>query len=71
MKNKRLKDALKSCRDNSCTIYREHYWSGKTHIQIFNPFWELMLDGWFITGATDQQCEAIETTIKQWIGEVK
>lgn len=66
MSNSRLAEAVNSVWYNDCVIYREHHCSSRTHIQIFNPFWEELYDGWFVTGATDQQCKAIEDTIRSW-----
>lgn len=66
MAHERLGKAVDSVWNNDCVIYREHFSTGRTRIQIFNPFWEPLLEDWFVTGATDQQCEAIETAIKHW-----
>lgn len=68
MAHERLGKALDSVWDNGCVIYREHFSTGKTRIQIFNPFWELLHEDWYTTGATNQHCEVIESTMKQWLG---
>lgn len=66
MTHEGLKNAIQSVWDSSCVIYREHYSNGTTHIQIFNPFWEPILDDWFVTGNTNKQADTINKVMETW-----
>lgn len=68
MKHQRLSNLIDAIWDNSLVIQREHHGGGKTQIRILSPFWEVLHDEWYTTGATNQQCDVIQSVLEQYTG---
>lgn len=71
MAHERLWELIDKVEKSGITVQREHHGGGRTQIRLLGPFWEVLLDKWYTTGATDLQCDEMESVLTQYLGDSK